>query len=76
MSTVVSGLVVAITPATSPSPISITPQPIARNSAISASCRGRSSTQAMMSFGSTPFAAATAATFSVGDLSRSMTPAG
>ena len=44
-SMVVSGLVTAITPATSPSGISITPQPRLRSSSIIASWRGRSSSR-------------------------------
>ena len=61
----VSGSVVAMTPATSPSGISLMPQPSARSSAMIAAWRGRSSTQAMISFGSTPLAAASARTLSV-----------
>jgi hypothetical protein len=76
MSTPVLGSLVAITPATSPSGICWMPQPMERNSAISFSCRGRSSTQTMMSAGSTPLAAARERTFSLGERSGRRCPVG
>ena len=63
-----------MTPATSPSVISRMRAPVARISSISASWRGRSSTQTMMPVALVPLARASAWMRSVGVLSSETTP--
>ena len=72
MSTPVPPCAAAIAGATSPSRIRFTFAPASRSSAISSLCRSRSSTTTETSRGVTPFAFATALTFSVGDASMSI----
>ncbi|MNL39147.1 hypothetical protein D3C87_1614070 [compost metagenome] len=68
MSTPVSALFTAwMTPAMSPSLSSFTETPAVRSSSSSPPCRGRSRTMAVISEIGTPFAAASALTFSVAD---------
>src|SRR5215831_9642834 len=73
MSTPVPPCAAAIAGATSPSRMRFTFAPASRSSAISASCRSRSSTTTEISRGVTPFASATARMFSVGDALMSTT---
>src|SRR2546425_13228276 len=73
MSTPVPLCAAAIAGATSPSRMRCTFAPASRNSAISASCRSRSRTTTAISLVETPFALATAFTFSVGDALMSTT---
>ncbi len=76
MSMPVSGWVVWITPATSPSVISTTLAPTSRRAAINSAWRGRSMTQTVIWSVATPLALASDSTLSWGELSRSTVPAG
>src|SRR6185312_4600060 len=76
MSTPVSGSVVLMTPATSPSVIRWMRAPASLSEAMISAWRGRSSTQTVICEASTPLALASERALSAADLSRSMTPSG
>ena len=63
-----------MTPAMSPSLISLTATPVVRSSSISPAWRGRSSTMAVISLSGTPLALANSVTLSVAEASMCTTP--
>jgi hypothetical protein len=73
MSTPVPPCAAAIAGATSPSRIRFTFAPASRSSEIRSSCRSRSRTTTEIARVETPFASATAFTFSVGEALMSIT---